>query len=72
MKLEEMEAENACLKKQLRHQKYRRCLAMEKWCDAEADVADADGDYHDMRWYKKWHERWLALADYFGGNYDDA
>lgn len=43
-------------------QKYKRCLAMAEWCDAEADVADADGDYDAMRWYQKWHTRWLNLA----------
>ena len=53
------------LLKIVRHQKYKRCLAMSEWCDAEADVADADGDYEDMRWYQKWHERWLKLAEQF-------
>ena len=41
---------------------------MARWCDAEADVADADGDYKDMRWYQKWHERWLELAEKFKPN----
>lgn len=51
--------------KEIRHQKYKRCLAMAEWCDAEADVADADGDYDDMRWYQKWHTRWLEYAEKF-------
>lgn len=46
-------------------QKYKRCLAMAEWCDAESDVADADGDYYDMKWYQKWHNRWLELAEKF-------
>lgn len=55
-------------KKRNMHQKYKRCLAMAMWCDAEADVADADGDYDDMKWYQKWHKRWLELAEKFKSN----
>ena len=53
------------LLKIVRHQKYKRCLAMSEWCDAEICIADTDGDYEDMRWYQKWHERWLKLAEQF-------
>lgn len=53
------------LETEIRHNKLKRCLAMAEWCDAEADVADADGDYDDMRWYQKWHERWLELSNNF-------
>lgn len=53
------------LLKKMNHNKYKRCLAMVEWCGAEADVADADGDYEDMRWYQKWHNRWLAIAEQF-------
>lgn len=67
-KLEEQESVIADLDKQLRHQKYKRCLAMARWCDAESDVADADGDYDDMKWYQKWHNRWLKLAEKFKPN----
>lgn len=56
---------NDQLNEELRHANYKRCVAMAEWCDAEADVADADGDYEDMRWYQKWHERWLKIAKQF-------
>ena len=61
---------NACKEierdnKQIRHQKYKRCVAMAEWFDAEADVAVADGYYEDMRLYQKWHNRWLELAEKF-------
>ena len=49
--------------KVIAHNKYKRCLAMAEWCDAESYVADADGDYEDMKWYQKWHNKWLALAE---------
>lgn len=56
---------NDQLNEELRHQKYKRCLSMAEWFGAEADVADADGDYEDMRWYQKWHQKWLELAEKF-------
>lgn len=62
---DKMREENKLLLKIVRHLNYKRCLAMAEWCDAEADVADADGDYDDMRWYQKWHTRWSDLAKKF-------
>lgn len=50
------------LLKIVRHQKYKRCLAMAEWCNAEIGIADTDCDYEDMQWYQKWYERWLELA----------
>lgn len=49
----------------IRHQKYKRCLAMAEWCDTEIGIADTDGDYEDMQWYQKWYKRWIELADQF-------
>ena len=51
--------------KLVRHQKYKRCLAMAEWCDTEVGIADTDGDYEDMQWYQKWYKRWLELAKNF-------
>lgn len=74
-KLEEQESEIAKLKKsvkglildnylkdkELRHNKYKRCLAMAMWCcDRWADIATP---YAKSVWYRKWEIRWLELAD---------
>lgn len=56
------------LLKIVRHQKYKRCLAMAEWCNAEIGIADTDGDYEDMQWYQKWYQKWLKLAKNFNPN----
>ena len=49
---------------ELRHQKYKRCLAMAKWCDAQVEWYNSlNEDY--LFWlelYVKWRKRWLELA----------
>lgn len=51
----------ASLSQKLRHQKYKRCLAMAMWCcDRWADIATP---YAKSVWYRKWEIRWLELAD---------
>ena len=47
---------------ELRHQKYKRCLAMARWCIAEAKVSD---DEYRMYWWVEWHRRWLEFAEKF-------
>ena len=49
----------------IHHQKYKRCLAMSEWCNAEIGIADTDSDYKDVQWYQKWYERWLKIAEQF-------
>ena len=53
------------LLKIVRHQKYKRCLAMSEWCNSEIAIADTDGDYKAIQWYQKWYERWLKIAEQF-------
>ena len=51
-----------------RHHKHKRCLAMAKWCKAEADAAFLrynwdSGRYDDVDFYEKWCKRWMELAE---------
>lgn len=63
--------------KRERHQKYKRCLAMAMWCSLEQerielienqDITDDDFDKLVKGFYKKWHKRWLGLAEKFKPN----
>lgn len=65
---------------QLRHHKYKRCLAMAKWCKLEQerieliecqDITDDDFNKLVKGFYKKWHKRWLKLAEKFKPNSTD-
>ena len=50
---------------QLRHHKYKRCLAMAKWCrtSAQYDMRLSAFKYSERYW--KWYKRWLAIAEKF-------
>jgi hypothetical protein len=48
---------------ELRHHKYKRCMAMAEWCNA---------NYFRQymfkpNFWKQWHNRWLELAEKFKG-----
>jgi len=45
--------------------KYKRCLAMAKWCIAKSLVSDYEKDETRMQWWAKWHKNWSSLADKF-------
>ena len=46
--------------KELRHQKYKRCLAMARWCNER--IARIEKDYAS-NFYKRWKKRWLEFAE---------
>lgn len=50
-----------------RHSKYKRCLAMAKYCEA---MRGHYLSYEEPKWfwYRKWSERWLELAEKFKPN----
>lgn len=53
--------------KQLYHNKYKRCLAMAKWCESEAYIHEYGSEYDEnlVAWFGKWYERWLKIAEKF-------
>ena len=63
--------------KVITHHKYKRCLAMAKWCSDVRElmhklpVTDVDADRIRMKqckWCRKWRERWLSIAEKFKTN----
>lgn len=48
---------------EIRHQKYKRCLAMARWCMAESN----DCCLSDRRYWKRWSKRWKSYADKLRG-----
>lgn len=48
--------------REIRHHKYKRCLMMANMC--ESNVIWVKGCSEWRRW-KKWHKRWLELAERF-------
>ena len=63
--INELSEDEDQLRKQLRHHKYKRCLAMARWC---VQIMIFNSKYGtDKKWhlFKKWHKRWLALAEKF-------
>ena len=49
-------------------QKYKRCLAMARWCASRSAswcFDPADDELHKSDFYDKWKLRWLELAEKF-------
>lgn len=51
--------------KELRHQKYKRCLAMSKLCNEKWLVHNFAEITTKLGFYDKWEKRWLELAEKF-------
>lgn len=63
-KIESLKASHYAESVQLRHSNHKRCLAMAKYCEA---MRGHYLSYEEPKWfwYRKWSERWLALAEKF-------
>jgi hypothetical protein len=49
-----------------RHHKYKRCLAMARWCERKRiDAANYRTPRQKWDFYDKWYKRWLELAEKF-------
>ena len=57
--------------KELRHQKYKRCLNKAEWCEERCARYDLLQEHSGFSWrreidfYFRWHCRWLYLAEQF-------
>ena len=51
--------------KEIRHHKYKRCLAMARWCNERHTFNETN---EKRTWLHKWHNRWLELAEKFKTN----
>lgn len=70
----------------IRHQKYKRCLAMAKLCAKNVDHLNSEGYIYEKegradevddcikgtQFYHKWYERWLEIAEQFKAEKDNA
>ena len=59
---------------EIHHHKYKRCLAMARMCSARHDEEDTKVNGHgasweyeskEMKYWERWHKRWLAIAEKF-------
>ena len=51
--------------KAIARNKYKRCLAMAKWCKTSALCDEGLGAFKYRDWYRKWFKRWMKLAEKF-------
>lgn len=60
--------------REIRHNKYKRCLAMAEMCEARYDEEDAkvngcgaSWEYisKEIKYWERWQLRWLELAERF-------
>lgn len=58
-------SQNDKLNQELRHQKYKRCLAMAKWCNERWILDDCLYELGKTRFYERWENRWLKIAEQF-------
>lgn len=49
----------------IRRQKYKRCLVMAKWCNERYILDDCLYDLGKTRFYERWENRWLNIAEQF-------
>ena len=57
---------------ELRHHKYKRCLAMARWCEnailgwmGYKESYSSHQQYIKVMLFTKWHKRWLEIAEKF-------
>ena len=64
-KLVEQTTLRVCAELQLRHQKYKRCLAMAEMCMFKSRISYFEKKINKTRLMSKWRNRWFELAETF-------
>ena len=49
----------------IHRQKYKRCLAMAKWCNERWILDECLYELGKTRFYERWENRWLKIAEQF-------
>ena len=49
----------------IRRQKYKRCLVLAKWCNERYILDDCLYNLGKTRFYERWENRWLNIAEQF-------
>ena len=65
------EKQLSAMRIELRHQNYKRCLGLAAVCSSNRfawSFIPEDDEVHKSDFYKKWHRRWLELAEKFKPN----
>lgn len=73
-KLDDYRYTIAVLRKEKRHQKFKRCFSMALWCESKVyhirrtplcDMSEHEYWQYENDFWQRWHDRWQELAEKF-------
>ena len=49
---------------------YKYCYSLAWWCLSQCELYHARSNYEKIKFYAKWHKRWVKIANHYKGMYD--